>query len=119
MKKAAKPAQKPIKARTTKSAGAAREPPAKKRTSSRRGGVFTANIDVVYRDGVLDPQGQAVLSALHSLGFDGVQEVRVGKHFTLRVKARDRETAQKAVSEMCSQLLANPVLESYSLSLSE
>ncbi|MGH8104311.1 MAG: phosphoribosylformylglycinamidine synthase subunit PurS [bacterium] len=82
-------------------------------------GAFTAKVYVTYKDGVLDPQGQAILGALHSLGFENVKDVRAGKYFVLDLKARDRNSAQRAASEMCAQLLANPVLETASITITD
>ena len=74
---------------------------------------FTARIQVMLKPAVNDPQGNAVLGSLHSLGFDGVRDVRVGKMLTLDVEAADEPSAHRDVHEMCDKLLANPVIEAY------
>ena len=74
---------------------------------------FIARIQVMLKPAVNDPQGNAVLGSLHSLGFDGVRDVRVGKMLTLDVEAPDESAAHREVHEMCDKLLANPVIEAY------
>lgn len=69
-------------------------------------------IDVLLKDEILDPQGRAVEGALPGLGFDGVRDVRVGKHLELEVDAEGDELAAK-VDKMCADFLTNPVIESY------
>ena len=74
---------------------------------------FTARVEVTLKAGVNDPQGNAVLGGLRSLGFSGAQAARVGKLITLDLEAPDAESARRQVDEMCAKLLANPVIESY------
>ena len=74
---------------------------------------FTASVYVALKPGVNDPQGNAVLGGLRSLGFASVADVRVGKYLTLEIEARDEPSAGAQVGEMCEKLLANPVIESY------
>ncbi len=76
---------------------------------------FRVAVHVVPRRGLLDPQGTAVAGALHTLGFTGVQAVRVGRHVVIDLEARDRAEAERAAREMCERLLANPVTEDYEL----
>lgn len=78
---------------------------------------FEIDVRITPREGLLDPQGKAVQSALHSLGFDGVEGARVGRVVRLRVAAADRDAAREAVDEMCRKLLANPVTEDYDIEL--
>ncbi|MCY4485888.1 MAG: phosphoribosylformylglycinamidine synthase subunit PurS [Deltaproteobacteria bacterium] len=68
---------------------------------------------VTLKEGVLDPQGKAVENSLHSLGFDAVQEVRVGKYLELRLDVAAAEDAEQQARRMCEKLLANPVIEDY------
>ncbi|OGC03973.1 phosphoribosylformylglycinamidine synthase subunit PurS [candidate division WOR-1 bacterium RIFOXYA12_FULL_43_27] len=63
------------------------------------------------KKGVLNPQGKTVESALHSLGYKNVSEMRVGKYIEFRIP--DKNDAKKQVDEMCRKLLANPVIEEY------
>lgn len=75
------------------------------------------HIDVMLKDEILDPQGQAVERQLPNLGFGGVREVRVGKHIVLDVD--DASDAEARVEELCAKLLANPVIESWSWRLEQ
>jgi len=70
-------------------------------------------VRVMPRTGLLDPQGQAVESALHVLGFGGASKVHVGKSITLDVQAGSKGEAETRVKAMCDKLLANPVTEDY------
>ena len=72
-----------------------------------------ARVHVMLKDGVLDPQGEAVRHALATLGFADVQAVRQGKVIDLDLAATDRVTAETEVKAMCEKLLANTVIESY------
>lgn len=72
-----------------------------------------ARVTVMLKDGVLDPQGDAIRRALASLGFGGVEAVRQGKVIELDLAATDREAAKAEVARMCESLLANTVIESY------
>jgi phosphoribosylformylglycinamidine synthase subunit PurS len=74
-----------------------------------------ARVHVSLKPGVLDPQGKAIGNALHSLGFGGVDEVRQGKLIELELADADPEAARARVEEMCRQLLANPVIENYTI----
>jgi phosphoribosylformylglycinamidine synthase subunit PurS len=69
-------------------------------------------VDVLLKREILDPQGRAVEQALPGLGYDGVSEVRVGKHLELVVDA-DGDVLTEQVEAMCSGFLTNPVIESY------
>lgn len=77
--------------------------------------LYSIAIHIVPRRGLLDPQGKAVADALHSLGFDSVDEVNVGRHLVVRMRAEDAGAARAAVTRMCEQLLANPVTEDFEL----
>ena len=70
------------------------------------------HIDVMLKDEILDPQGQAVERQLPSLGFGAVREVRIGKHIVMDVE--DAADIEAQVEELCAKLLANPVIESWS-----
>lgn len=76
-----------------------------------------ARVHVMLKNGVLDPQGEAVRHALGSLGFEGVEGVRQGKVIELDLAETDAEKARRSVTEMCEKLLANTVIESYSVEL--
>jgi len=76
-----------------------------------------ARVHVTLKSGVLDPQGEAVRHALGSLGFKGVGGVRMGKVIELDLAEADPETARAQVRDMCEKLLANIVIETYSVEL--
>ena len=77
-----------------------------------------ATVLVRPKDGILDPQGQAVESSLRQLGF-AVGEARVGRVVDLEVVTNDAAGARAEVERMCEQLLANPLIESYEIDLAE
>ncbi len=81
------------------------------------GSTVLAKIYVTLKKGVLDPQGQAVGRALGRLGFDGVEDVRVGKYLELRLPGLDPKEARARVDEMCRKLIANTVIEDYRFEL--
>ena len=72
-----------------------------------------ARVHVMLKNGVLDPQGEAVRHALATLGFEGVEGVRQGKVIELDLIETERAAAEKRVGEMCDKLLANTVIETY------
>ena len=74
-----------------------------------------ATVHITLRDGVLDPQGAAIRHALGSLGFEGVGEVRQGKVIEIDLDDTDPDAARARVTEMCERLLANTVIEDYSV----
>jgi phosphoribosylformylglycinamidine synthase PurS subunit len=76
-----------------------------------------ARVHVSLKQGVLDPQGKAIGNALRTLGFGGVGEVRQGKLIELELTDTDPEAARARVEEMCRQLLANPVIENYTIEI--
>jgi phosphoribosylformylglycinamidine synthase len=76
-----------------------------------------ARVHVMLKNGVLDPQGEAVRHALGSLGFDGVEGVRQGKIIELDLTETDKDKAEARVKDMCEKLLANTVIESYSVEI--
>jgi phosphoribosylformylglycinamidine synthase subunit PurS len=78
---------------------------------------WLAEIHVLLKPSVNDPQGSSIRNALRSLEFGGVQDVRAGKLIHVRLAASDRPAAEQAVERMCMQLLANPVIETFSFSL--
>jgi phosphoribosylformylglycinamidine synthase PurS subunit len=77
-----------------------------------------ATVLVRPKAGILDPQGQAVESSLRQLGF-AIADARVGRVVDLEVEADDLATARAQLERMCEQLLANPLIESYEITLSE
>jgi phosphoribosylformylglycinamidine synthase len=78
---------------------------------------MTAVINVFLKEGVLDPQGKAAHHALSSLGFNGVDDVRIGKQIIIKLDTEDRVKAEAEVKEMCETLLANTVIEDYTIEI--
>ena len=76
-----------------------------------------ARVHVMLKQGVLDPQGEAVRHALGTLGFDDVEKVRQGKVIDLELSDTDPAKAEARVREMCEKLLANTVIESYDVEI--
>jgi phosphoribosylformylglycinamidine synthase subunit PurS len=74
-----------------------------------------ARVTVTLKNGVLDPQGQAIQGSLKSLGFGGVGAVRQGKVFDLVLEETDKAAAEANLKAMCDKLLANTVIENYSI----
>ena len=70
-------------------------------------------VHIMLKNGVLDPQGEAVRRALGTLGFEGIEGVRQGKVIELDLIETEVEVAEKRVREMCEKLLANTVIETY------
>ncbi|WIY51608.1 phosphoribosylformylglycinamidine synthase subunit PurS [Devosia sp. YIM 151766] len=77
-----------------------------------------ARVIVTLKNGVLDPQGQAIEGSLASLGFGGVAGVRQGKVFDLEIEGTDVETARFQITAMCEKLLANTVIENFAIEIS-
>jgi phosphoribosylformylglycinamidine synthase PurS subunit len=80
--------------------------------------MIKARVVVTLKNGVLDPQGKAIEGALGALGFSGVDGVRQGKVFDLVVSHDDRAKAEDDLKTMCEKLLANTVIENYTINLS-
>ena len=76
-----------------------------------------ARVHVTLKNGVLDPQGKAIEGALKSLGVAGVASVRQGKFIELELAETDKAKAKARLDEMCRKLLANTVIENYSIEL--
>lgn len=79
---------------------------------------FTAEVKVMLKDGISDPQGQTIERALPALGYSGVGEVRVGKRIELKLDADDADDARSKVEDLCDRLLANTVIESFEVEIS-
>ena len=80
---------------------------------------FLASVAVTLKPTVNDPEGLTIASALHNLGFVGVASVRAGKLFEVTIEAASTEEAESLAEEMCTRLLANPVIEGYSFEVAE
>ena len=81
--------------------------------------MFEARVEVTHRPGIADPAGATVERALPALGYTNVTQVHIGKVIRLVVDAADASAARAQVEEMCERLLANPVIESYEVTISE
>ena len=74
---------------------------------------FVFDINVMPLKALLDPQGKAVTSRLHTMGMKAVVDARIGKHMELTVEAKDLKTAEAIVERDCKEMLHNPIMESY------
>lgn len=81
--------------------------------------MYLARIYVTLKPAVNDPQGQTVLGSLKHMGFDAVQDVRIGKYLEVRVDESARSRAEKLIAELCDKLLSNPVIEEFRFDLEE
>ena len=79
--------------------------------------MFHVVVTVTLRKSILDPQGKAVEHGVHSLGYPGVEHVRIGKHIEFDVKAESREEAERVTREACTKLLANTIMEDFSYTI--
>lgn len=81
--------------------------------------MFKANVFVTLKEGVLDPQGEAVRKSLHVLQYHTVEAVRIGKFIEVWLDAADMATARQKVEQMSDKLLANPIIEDFRVELAE
>jgi phosphoribosylformylglycinamidine synthase len=81
--------------------------------------MYKARVHVTLRPSILDPQGKAVRQALQNLGHAAVEEVRMGKYVELRIDEADRDAAERHARTACEELLANPVMEDFTIELEE
>ncbi|MCA1763340.1 MAG: phosphoribosylformylglycinamidine synthase subunit PurS [Cryomorphaceae bacterium] len=80
---------------------------------------YKAEIDIMPLEALLDPQGKAVSSSMKNLGLGEITNVRIGKHITLSVDAKDKAAAEAKVEDACKRLLANEIMERYSFTVKE
>jgi phosphoribosylformylglycinamidine synthase len=78
---------------------------------------FEVQVEVRLRPGIADPQGQTIERSLPALGFEGVEDVRVGKSIRFTLEAADEASARSEVDAMCARFLANPVIEDTTVSI--
>lgn len=78
---------------------------------------FKAAIDIMPLDALLDPQGKAVGKSMVNLGLNEIDNVRIGKHITLHIEAKDKNAASAKVEEACKKLLVNQVMEYFSFTI--
>ncbi|MBS1912508.1 MAG: phosphoribosylformylglycinamidine synthase subunit PurS [Bacteroidetes bacterium] len=81
--------------------------------------MYKAEVNVTLRPAILDVQGKTVEHALHSLGFNSVGHVRIGKHITFEIEAASLEEAQKIARQVSEQVLSNPVMEDFAVTVHE
>lgn len=80
---------------------------------------FIAEIDIMPHKELLDPQGKAVLHGLQKMDMAMMKDVRVGKHITLRLEANDESKAKEIVEMACKKLLANAIMEAYTIHIKQ
>ena len=80
---------------------------------------YTAHINVMPLKELLDPQGKAVNNSLHNLGLTSIQDVRIGKHITLKIEANNKQEAEQMVKHACTKLLVNQVMEGFDFTIVE
>lgn len=80
-------------------------------------GTYLAHIRVSFKSGVHDPESETINRALGRLGFDEIASVKSGKFFDIHIEAEDSNQAKRTASKMCETLLANPVIETYSVEI--
>jgi phosphoribosylformylglycinamidine synthase PurS subunit len=80
---------------------------------------FKVKVEVKLKPVVLDPQGKTVLSALHNLGYDKVEDARIGKLIELKIAGEDADKVREKVKDMCMKLLSNPVIEDFVVNVQE
>ena len=80
-------------------------------------GTYLAHIRVFFKPGVHDPESETINRALSRLGFDQIASLNAGKFFDIRINAPNAEQAEQAAHKMCNDLLANPVIETYSVEI--
>lgn len=80
---------------------------------------FLAHINIMPKAELLDPQGKVVVKNLPNIGIEGVDDVRIGKHVTISLEAKNADEAEEKVEKACSKLLANVIMESYDFVVEE
>ncbi len=81
--------------------------------------MYLSKVYITLKPTVNDPQGLTIKGALHTLGFQNVEEVRAGKYIEIRIEADSLEKARAEIQDMCKKLLANPVIENFRFDLEE
>lgn len=80
---------------------------------------FKAHINIMPLEALLDPQGKAVTSSMTNIGLPEINNVRIGKHITLSIDAKDKKAAEGTVEEACKKLLCNEIMEYFTFELEE
>lgn len=81
--------------------------------------MFWVKIYISLKEGVADPQGATIKHALDSLGYQGVERVRVGKYLELKLNLGDGEKIEEQIEDMCRKILVNPVIENFEYEIQE
>ena len=76
--------------------------------------MLLVKVYVTYKESILDPQGEAVKKAISRMGYESIEEVRIGKYFEIKINDNDRAGLDEKIEEICDKLLANVTMESYS-----
>lgn len=79
--------------------------------------MFQSKVVVTLKKSILDPQGKAVEQGIHSLGYESVSNVRIGKYIEMNIDANTREEAERMAREISNKLLANPVMEGFTFTI--
>ena len=80
--------------------------------------MYKVTVYVTYKDSVLDPKGEAVKGAVHRMGYESVENIRIGKYFEIQV-SKDEDDIEQVIEEICDKLLANVVMETYRYDIQE
>ncbi|GAB2482355.1 phosphoribosylformylglycinamidine synthase subunit PurS [Alkalibacterium psychrotolerans] len=75
--------------------------------------MYHVKVYVTYKESILDPQGEAVRGAVHRMGFEEIDSIRMGKYFEITVQERDERSVEDVIETICDKLLANVVMETY------
>ncbi|WP_208559560.1 phosphoribosylformylglycinamidine synthase subunit PurS [Marinilactibacillus kalidii] len=75
--------------------------------------MYNVKVYVTYKESILDPQGEAIRGAVHRMGFDEIEDIRMGKYFEIKVSRQEDRAIEDTIETICDQLLANVVMESY------
>ncbi len=78
---------------------------------------FKAEIDIMPLKELLDPQGKAVISGLKNMGIVQITDIRIGKHISVEIDAKDEKSASQILDKACKELLSNPIMESYTFEI--
>lgn len=81
--------------------------------------MYNVKVYVTYKESILDPQGEAVKGAVHRMGFDEIEDMRIGKYFEIKVSENDQRSVEEVIETVCDKLLANVVMETYRYDIEE
>lgn len=81
--------------------------------------MYKAIVTITFKESILDPQGKTAQHALNNLGLKSIEKVRMGKHIEININASNEDEAYKTAEEACNKLLANAVMEKYSIEIEQ